>query len=109
MTEQQRGFRSHPDPSEWDNFVDFGPGPQPVEAGRSIDEHDFDPGYLNWRQQQMKRHDRDYGDWRREQMRKYDDDYWRFRSERREDFHQRFQDWVAQRDLGKPTGGANES
>jgi hypothetical protein len=23
MTEQQRGFRSHPDPSEWDNFVDF--------------------------------------------------------------------------------------
>ena len=23
MTEQQRGFRSHPDPSEWDNYVDF--------------------------------------------------------------------------------------
>ena len=23
MTDQQRGFRSHPDPSEWDNFVDY--------------------------------------------------------------------------------------
>ena len=23
MSEQQRGFRSHPDPSEWDNYVDY--------------------------------------------------------------------------------------
>src|SRR6188768_3458331 len=23
VTEQQRGFRSHPDPSEWDNYVDY--------------------------------------------------------------------------------------
>ncbi|MBS0333816.1 MAG: hypothetical protein JSS35_13700, partial [Proteobacteria bacterium] len=76
----------------------YGPGPQPSEYGyRSIDDQDFDPDYLSWRQQQLARHDRDYADWRREQTRKYDDDYRRFRGERREDFHQRFQDWVAQR------------
>lgn len=89
----------------------YGPGPQPSEySNRSIDEQEFDPDYLAWRQQQLAKHDRDYGEWRREQVRKYDDDYWRFRTERREDFHQRFQDWVAQRDAAKGTGGgANES
>ena len=77
----------------------YGPGPQPAEFGyRSIDDQDFDPDYLSWRQQQMSRHDSDYGEWRRQQLRKYDDDYWRFRAERREDFHQRFQDWLGQRD-----------
>ena len=61
-------------------------------------DHEFDPDYLSWRDQQLAKHDRDYADWRREQQRKYDDDYWKFRSERRDDFHQRFQDWRAQRE-----------
>lgn len=66
---------------------------------RSVDpDEEFDPDYLAWRDRQMQRHDLDYADWRRDQLRKYDDDYWRFRSERRDDFHQRFQDWRAQRD-----------
>jgi len=75
-------------------FGFFGP-----ENDRGVDrEQEFDADYLLWRDQQMQRHDRDYADWRAEQLRKYDDDYWRFRAERRDDFHQRFQDWVAQRD-----------
>lgn len=80
------------------NGSSVGAAPQPF---RSLDEQDFDPDYLSWRQSQLSKHDRDYGDWRREQMRRYDDDYWKFRSERREDFHQRFQDWLAQRDAEK--------
>lgn len=86
----------------------YGPGPQPAEY-RSIDDRDFDPDYLSWRQQQMVRHDRDYEEWRREQMRRYDDDYWRFRAERREDFHQRFQDWRDQRDAERAAAGPANS
>ena len=82
-------------------------------------DQEFDPDYLSWRDQQMQRHDRDYADWRRDQLGKYDDDYWRFRSERREDFHQRFQDWRTQRgaettvstgsEFGKDSGRAPSS
>lgn len=88
----------------------YGPGPQPSEFGyRSIDDQDFDPDYLSWRQRQMMRHDRDYSEWRREQMRRYDDDYWRFRAERREDFHQRFQDWRDQREAERAAAPAANS
>lgn len=90
------GFFGGPDGARYDA------GPQ-MGYARSLDEQDFDPDYLAWRQQQMARHDRDYGEWRREQMRRYDDDYWKFRAERREDFHQRFQDWRAQRDTDSST------
>jgi anaerobic selenocysteine-containing dehydrogenase len=35
MTEQQRGFRSHPDPSEWDNYVDYESTSWPKKDRRS--------------------------------------------------------------------------
>lgn len=85
-----------------------GPASKAMEYGqRSLDEQDFDPDYLSWRQQQMARHDLDYMEWRREQVRRYDDDYWKFRAERREDFHQRFQDWRTQRDAEPAAGEAS--
>jgi hypothetical protein len=90
--------------------TDYGPGPQPAEYGqRAMDDRDFDPDYLAWRQRQFAKHDRDYGDWRREQMCRYDDDYWRFRTERREDFHQRFQDWRDQRETDRGAAPAANS
>ena len=64
---------------------------------RPADDQEFDPDYLIWREQQM-RGTTATTPWRREQHRRYDDDYWKFRAERREDFHQRFQDWRAQRE-----------
>jgi hypothetical protein len=61
-------------------------------------EQAFDPDYLHWREQQLRRHDRDYADWRLHQAEQYDAEYRQFRDERREDFHERFQDWRAKRD-----------
>jgi hypothetical protein len=50
-------------------------------ASRARD-HDYDPDYLHWREQQMNRFDRDYDDWR---------------SERREKFSTEFDTWRSQR------------
>lgn len=59
--------------------------------------HEFDPDYLDWREEQMRSHDRDYHDWRQARQQSYDDDYRRFRSERREHFGRTFDDWRNQR------------
>ncbi len=39
----------------------------------------FEPAYLQWRDEQLRRHDRDYEAWRRERSRLYDEDYRRSR------------------------------
>jgi hypothetical protein len=48
--------------------------------------HEFDTGYLRWRDEQMRRHDRDYEQWRRSQSQKYDEDYRTFREARRDPY-----------------------
>lgn len=65
--------------------------------------HEFDPEYLNWRDEQLRSHDRDYHAWRRGQQQQYDDDYRRFREERRDTFGRSFQAWRSQRSA---VGGA---
>jgi hypothetical protein len=64
--------------------------------------HEFDPEYLQWRDEQMRNHDRDYREWRRAQHEKYDNDYRAFRGERLEHFDRRFKSW---RDSRSPVGG----
>lgn len=60
------------------------------------DQHDLDPDYVNWRDQQLRNHDREYHGWRAEQQRKYDDEHRRYRGERRNHFHQTFEEWRQQ-------------
>lgn len=43
---------------------------------------DLDARYLDWREEQLRRHDRDYEAWRRERSRRYDEDYRRSRGRR---------------------------
>jgi hypothetical protein len=86
-------------------FEEFGP---PADyAFHPVAGHEFDPHYRQWRDEQMRAHDRDYQDWRRAQHLKYDDDYRRFREERQEHFGRTFQDWRAQRSMvgGVPDTG----
>lgn len=68
------------------------------------DQHDLDPDYVTWRDQQMRNHDREYQGWRAEQHRKYDDDYRRFRGERRNHFHQTFEEWRQQQQAAGKQG-----
>lgn len=66
-------------------------------AYRPQGDHDFDPDYLRWRDEQLSGHDRDYSEWRRAQHRQYDDEYRKFRHERRTQFGDTFQSWRNQR------------
>jgi hypothetical protein len=77
-------------------------GPPADYAYRPPAGHEFDPEYLNWRDEQMRAHDRDYAAWRRAQHEQYDNDYRAFHRARREDFTQRFQSW---RDSRSAVGG----
>lgn len=61
---------------------------------------DFDHNYLNWRDEQLRGHDRDYHDWRRAQHEQYDTDYRSFRQERQQTFGKSFQDWRAENRKG---------
>jgi hypothetical protein len=88
--ERRRGF----------DFDD--PGVGQSQAGyaaetRSHSEHDFDPDYLRWRDEQLRGHDRDYDAWRREQHRQYDEQYHQFRGERQRHFGEAFHEWRSQR------------
>lgn len=73
---------------------DHGPGPADFHP-----DHEFEPDYLHWRDEQLRLHDRDYAEWRAHQHRSYDEDYRRFREHRRENFGQTFETWRAQRNL----------
>lgn len=54
--------------------------------------------YVNWRNDQLRGHDRDYAQWRAEQHRKYDEDYQAFQGERRAHFGKSFAEWRSQRE-----------
>jgi hypothetical protein len=60
-------------------------------------QHDFDPDYVSWRDDQLRAHDRDYHAWREERRRSYDEDYGTWRRERQEKFGQDFSDWRSRR------------
>ena len=84
------------------NFDFDDPGVGQSQAGyaaetRSHSEHDFDPDYLRWREEQLRGHDRDYELWRREQHRRYDEQYRQFRQERQRHFGEAFHEWRSQR------------
>lgn len=57
---------------------------------------EFELDYLDWREEQLRGHDREYSDWRAEQRRKYDTEYRAFRSQRRDHFERSFADWRGQ-------------
>lgn len=62
----------------------------------------FEPDYLDWREAQLRGHDRDYAAWREEQQQRYDRDYRAFRSERQDRFGASFADWRRERDQKVP-------
>lgn len=65
----------------------YAPGAQ-IWQGRDEDDrssrsqHDFEPDYLHWRNQQMSNFDRDYSDWRSERREKFSTDFDSWRSSR---------------------------
>jgi hypothetical protein len=48
--------------------------------GRGQSGNDLHPEYVTWRNEQLRRHDRDYETWRNDRQRQYDDDYRRRRN-----------------------------
>lgn len=53
------------------------------DSGRSTrSQHDFEPDYLHWRDQQLSGFDRDYSDWRSERREKFSADFDTWRSSR---------------------------
>lgn len=98
--ERRRGF-DFDDPGVGQSQAGYG-----AEA-RSHSEHDFDPDYLRWRDEQLRAHDRDYEAWRRDQHRQYDEQYHQFRTERQRHFGQAFHEWRSQRSAvgGSPDTG----
>jgi hypothetical protein len=54
-----------------------GMGSREMSSGRQ--QHDFEPDYLHWREQQLSNFDRDYSDWRSERRQKFSADFdtWR--------------------------------
>lgn len=74
---------------------DFGP-PADYAYHPNLD-HDLEPDYRAWREEQLRGHDRDYAEWRSEQHKRYDADYRSFRSERKSSFGKSFNEWQAER------------
>jgi hypothetical protein len=70
-------------------------------------DHEFDPDYVQWREEQLRSHDRDYQEWRRSQHRQYDDQYRQYRDERQRHFGEAFHQWRSQRGMvgGVPDTG----
>jgi hypothetical protein len=87
----RRGSFDYDDPGVGQSQAGYGPSAQ------SHPDHDLEPDYLSWREQQMRDHDRDYEDWRREQHQHYDRQYRQFRAERQRHFGQAFHEWRSQR------------
>jgi hypothetical protein len=73
-----------------------------ASAGRR-DEHEFEPDYMNWRNDRLAAYDRDYAQWREDQSRRHDDEYRAWRGERQGLFHRTFEDWRHSRDLDRRT------
>ena len=71
-------------------------GPPADYAYHPGDNIEFELDYVDWREEQLRTHDRDYARWRAEQQRKYDDEYRAFRTQRRDRFQRSFADWRSQ-------------
>lgn len=71
-------------------------GPPADYAYHPDQDLEFELDYLDWRDEQLRSHDREYADWRAEQQRKYDTEYRTFRSQRRDHFERSFADWRGQ-------------
>jgi hypothetical protein len=54
-------------------------GQAPQEAALQHQETEFDPEYLQWREEQLRRFDEDYRNWRKERYRKFSEEFdaWR--------------------------------
>lgn len=54
-------------------------GGQDLASNRGSGQHDFEPDYLHWREQQLSSFDKDYTDWRSERRQKFSADFdtWR--------------------------------
>lgn len=61
----------------------YAPGSHTWEGqSRSLNQRDYEPDYLHWREQQMSKFDRDYDDWRSERRQKFSSDFDTWRSTR---------------------------
>lgn len=69
-------------------------GPPADYAYHPGPEIEFELDYLDWREEQLRSHDREYAAWRGEQQRRYDDDYRAFRDQGR--YRRSFDDWRRQ-------------
>jgi hypothetical protein len=77
-------------------FGEFGP---PADYAYHPDENiEFELDYIDWRDDQLRSHDREYAQWRADQQRRYDEEYRTFRSQRRDHFERSFADWRSQQD-----------
>ena len=71
-------------------------GPPADYAYHPNEDIEFELDYLDWREEQLRTHDREYAQWRADQQRKYDDEYRAFRTQRRDHFERSFADWRSQ-------------
>ena len=73
------GWGLEPDDEERRRNFDLDdPGSGQSQAGyatRSPHEHQFDPDYVRWREEQLRNHDRVYEAWRRRQHQRYDEQH----------------------------------
>lgn len=92
---QQTGAAFESDYSAIDNRDQSGLNP------RQEPEHDHEPHYRAWREQQLAGHDRDYARWREMQVQRYDQDYRNWRDQRHEAFSREFASW---REAAAPLG-----
>ena len=76
-------------------------------GAESRGDHDHEPHYRQWRDQQMASHDQDYARWRDNQGRRYDEDYGAWRAQRHEAFSREFHDWRANNARHTGVGGVS--
>jgi hypothetical protein len=95
--ERDRGPGAGPGAGQPQSRPMQGPAPAYGQGRQGAAEHDLDPDYLRWRDEQMRGHDRDYEAWRRQQHREYDEQYRQFRDERQRHFGEAFHQWRSQR------------
>jgi hypothetical protein len=69
-------------------------------------DHDHEPHYRQWREQQLSNHDHDYRRWREQQARTYDTEYQNWRRQRHDAFASDFHSWRASQ-TGLPDAGGS--
>lgn len=72
------------------------------DAGRR--DHDHEPHYRQWREQQLSAHDRDYARWREQKASGYDTEYRDWRQQRHDSFANDFHNWRSAQGAGGASG-----